>query len=87
MTFKLARFLVSVSLLILNEGSISGQSTFRNLDFEQATIVPIPGSPCPFDIYASNALSGWTAYIGGAAQTGIIYDTKSLGGGGSLHSR
>jgi hypothetical protein len=50
---------------------------FVNLNFERATVVFAGDS---FHIYASNAIPGWTAYLGGNPQTIIGYDTVSLGG-------
>jgi len=56
------------------------QGAFQNLDFEQAKIIPISGSPdFPLAVDVTNAMPGWTAYIGGAAENVIIYDTISLG--------
>jgi hypothetical protein len=63
------------------------QGTFGNLGFESAVIMPDPASPYyPEGVYASNAIPGWTAYIGGVPQTDIIYNDISLGGAWiSLH--
>jgi hypothetical protein len=53
---------------------------FSNLNFEDAVIVPDPSSPnYPYAVYASNAIPGWTAYVGPTPQTDIIYNTLSLG--------
>jgi hypothetical protein len=52
---------------------------FVNLNFENATVTRV--SPdFPNYIYASNAIPGWTTYLGGASQDGIGYNTVSLGG-------
>jgi hypothetical protein len=60
---------VSVGLVL----RMSGQSNFQNLDFEDATIVyGAQGA------YASDALPGWTAYLGGAPQTYILYNDVPL---------
>jgi hypothetical protein len=80
MNVKRSRIL-SAGVVILASGTCGfGQGTFRNLDFEQATIVFDPTSPsAPYAVYASNAIPGWTAYLGTTPQPDIIYDTITLG--------
>jgi len=57
----------------------SGQGAFRNLNFEQATIVPSgPGQPLPL-VVASSALPFWTAYIGSMPMSDILYDDLTIG--------
>ena len=54
------------------------QGTFQNLDFEQASIIPLGG----FDtnqVEASAALPGWTVYIGGSSVNNVLYDTLTIG--------
>jgi hypothetical protein len=56
------------------------QGTFQNLNFEEANIVPIAGSPYyPYAITVANALPGWTVDYGSAQQTQILYNDPSLG--------
>ena len=50
--------------------------SFINLNFEGA-VINTNGAP-PFSVVASSAILGWTAYIGGIAQTYIVYDTIPL---------
>jgi hypothetical protein len=66
-----------VSFVFLRNATGQG---FVNLDFEDAVIVPDPSSSYyPFAVYASDAIPGWTAYIGTAVQSDIIYNELSLG--------
>jgi hypothetical protein len=67
-------------LLLARLCTVKAQSSFLNLDFEQASIIPIPGSPYfPKAVYTTNALPEWTAYIGGVVDPVIHYDNVSLG--------
>jgi len=61
---------VLFALLLFCEG---GQAQgFVNLNFENATVTLIPSSS--YNVYASNAIPGWTAYLGGDPQGIIGYD-------------
>jgi hypothetical protein len=55
--------------------SLDAQGTFENLDFEAANVSGYPPGTVP----ASNAIPGWTAYIGNAAQTTMLYNNEALG--------
>jgi hypothetical protein len=75
----LRKFLLIVALHVMVV-QVLGQGTFQNLNFESATIVPDPSSPYyPYAVFASSAIPGWVAYIGGSQQTDIIHNTVSLG--------
>lgn len=50
---------------------LCAQGSFQNLDFEAAQFVSIPGGPSGAVVF-SNALPGWTGYIGGQVQTATI---------------
>jgi hypothetical protein len=53
--------------------------SFVNLDFEDATIIPVPSSPYyPYAVYASDAIPGWTA-VGFLSPNEILYNDVSLG--------
>ena len=72
---------LAVVLLFAAAPNARSQSTFVNLDFESANIIPDPASPYyPNAVSISNGLPGWSAYGGtfGPGQD-IIYDTLSLG--------
>jgi hypothetical protein len=55
-----------------------GQGTFRNLDFESATVpyTPDAGGFLP----ATNVFPAWTAYFGANQATQVLYNGISLGG-------
>lgn len=53
------------------------QGTFRNLDFESATLVPIPGDPFGRVEFAP-AFPGWIGYIGTSVQTVADHNNRSL---------
>jgi len=63
-------------LLLASSWTGYGQG-FVNLDFEDATIVPIPGYPYHAD--ANQALPGWTAYRGSGQLTSIEYNSTPTG--------
>lgn len=55
---------------------------FVNLNFENATFVIDPsGGDYPRGVYASNAISGWTAYAAGYPLTDVLSNSISLSGG------
>jgi hypothetical protein len=54
------------------------QSTFQNLNFEDANVVPISGEP--FQLTVADALPGWTVDYGNAQQTQIAYNSTIVGG-------
>lgn len=67
-------------LVLLAASSSLAQGTFQNLDFESATIVPIPGSDPPLVDFAS-AFPGWTGYAGSVA-SGALYNRIFLDSSG-----
>jgi hypothetical protein len=54
---------------------------FINLDFEDAAIVPDPSSPAFAygAVYASDAMPGWTGYLGTTQVTDVLYNDLTLG--------
>jgi hypothetical protein len=61
-----------------------GQGTFQNLDFEQASPMPIAGSPYyPYAVTPESALPGWTVTVPGPKPAGsgtfVLYNDESLG--------
>lgn len=64
-------FLVLVIALLRQNSESQG---FINLDFESANVSGYSTGSVP----AANAFPGWTAYIGGVAQSSVIYDTIPL---------
>lgn len=59
---------------------LQAQGTFWNLDFEQATIVPLGGGN-PNLFSALNAVPNWTVYSGNSPVNFVLYDNFSLSGG------
>ena len=73
-------WLVGGLTVLLSAAGALGQGTFQNLDFEQARIIPIVGNPLyPEAVATTNALPGWTAYIGGSPVDVVLHDDVSLG--------
>jgi len=71
-----------LSLTVLS--SASGQGTFRNLDFENPIPPLLPNAG--FTVPITNALPGWSAYIGDTSIDRVVYNTVSLGAAAvSLH--
>ena len=56
---------------------MQGQGTFQNLDFESATLVPVPGNPYG-SVQFSPAFPGWTASIAGITQTTTLHSSSFL---------
>jgi len=57
---------------------VNGQG-FMNLDFEDAVIVPDPTSVYyPWEVYAFNAISGWTPYVNGIPQQNIFFNVTPI---------
>jgi hypothetical protein len=54
--------------------------SFVNLDFESAKIISVIGGPnYPYTIATTNALPGWTVFIGGSQITQINYNDPAVG--------
>src|ERR1039457_2349120 len=75
MKSKLISIIFTAAVLSLVESCFA--QGFTNLDFEHAKIAAGPGG---FGILTSNAIPGWTAYIGGTPQSVIFNDRVPLGG-------
>ena len=63
------KILLVFLFIIISLALIHGQG-FVNLNFENAQIVYDSSYP-PYAVYASDAIPGWTAYIGGVPQNDI----------------
>jgi hypothetical protein len=75
-----AWWVAGVALLVSVAGA-AGQGSFQNLDFESATLVPIPGDPYGRVRFAP-AFPGWTGSVGGLGQTAALYDAAFLDSSG-----
>src|SRR5437879_4086489 len=85
---KLNALKIKLSLLLLFAATLCArpQGTFVNLDFESANIPP--GTPPGTVVAVSDALPGWTCYIGTNQVTAIHYDDISLGAAAiTIHDR
>jgi len=51
------------------------------LDFEAASLVPIPGDPYA-RVEVAAALPGWTGYVGGVQETAALYNSQFLDSSG-----
>src|SRR5262245_25302377 len=66
--------LVATVLLALSICSYqAGAQGFQNLDFESATIVPIPGDPYG-RVQFAQAFPGWTSSVGGGQQSAALHN-------------
>ena len=75
---KTLKLLLLSSALLPNAPTVNAQPAFRNLDFESARLIPIPGDPYGM-YYFANAFPGWSGYRGTNQVTGILYDDVTLG--------
>ncbi len=73
---KLIALSVGVALAALSAHA----QTFQDLDFESATLSPVPPNYGP-TVYVpvSSALPGWTAYLGADLQTQVIQNSYGFG--------
>ena len=63
--------------LLLSARGASAQGTFQNLDFESATIVPVPGDPNGLVEWGA-AMPHWTGYIGGNTVDRLVHNGIAL---------
>jgi hypothetical protein len=71
------KWVICSLLLCLGWTSRLCAQAFTSLDFESATLVPIPGDPYN-RVYFSLALPGWTGYSGTNQLTAALYDNIFL---------
>src|SRR5689334_12798940 len=64
-------------LLLLAASSALAQGTFQNLDFESATLIPIPGDPY-HSVQFAEAFPGWTCSAGTNLLSGALYNNAFL---------
>ncbi|HUD49180.1 MAG TPA: PEP-CTERM sorting domain-containing protein [Candidatus Baltobacteraceae bacterium] len=68
------------TIIIASSVQTFAQGTFENLNFEQASPVPVVGSPYyPYAVTTASAVPFWTVYYGNTPQSQILYNTMSLG--------
>jgi hypothetical protein len=57
--------------------SVQAQNDFQNLDFESASLVPVPAG-----VRFASAFPGWTAYVGGVPLDTALYNDEFLDSSG-----
>jgi hypothetical protein len=75
---KLSRIACFVAIYFDLLRNVSGQS-FENLDFESANLSPIPSGQFGGLVPISDALPGWTGYLGTNQVTQILQNNLTLG--------
>jgi hypothetical protein len=68
-----------IAILVICGRVVWAQGTFRNLDFESANLPAIPTGQFGGFVSISNALPGWSAYLGTTPTTQIWHNNYSLG--------
>ena len=69
-----------IAILVFSKTGFS--QGFANLNFENATFTVDPsGLYYPYSVYASNAIPGWTAYVGGSPVSDVLSNNVLLSGG------
>src|SRR5216683_2178221 len=77
-TFRKASISAHILFALSFTGSKAlGQGSFQNLGFEDAAYPLVPDSRGL--VLASDAIPGWTPYIGGVAKNAVLYNTINLG--------
>ncbi len=56
-----------------------GQGTFRNLDFESATLTPVPPGQSGGPVSSLSGIPYWTGYLGTNQQTQVLHNDEALG--------
>ena len=71
---------IIIGILLLATEQLGLTQGFINLAFESAKIIPINDSPqYPYGIATTNALPGWTVYLGGNPTAAITYNDPTVG--------
>jgi len=70
-----------VLLVVVAACSAFAQGTFQNLDFEQPTLLLIPGDPYG-SVQFAPAFPGWTGIVGGISQSNALYNNLFLDSSG-----
>jgi hypothetical protein len=59
--------------------SVHAQGTFQNMDFESANLSPIAAGQVGGYVPVTNALPGWSAYLGDAETTQVLHNNLTTG--------
>ena len=65
--------------LLFSTGGATGQGTFQNLGFESANLSPIPPGQYGGFVPITDALPGWSGYIGANQVTTVLQNAVALG--------
>jgi hypothetical protein len=76
---KTTELFVHLSAWLLIFPSAQAQVGFQNLNFESATLAPIPSGQYGGEVPISSALPGWNASIGGVSLTQVLQNNYTLG--------
>jgi len=77
MNTRITKTVIAALLLLSTNQSSFSQPFFINLDFESPVLPLVPD--IIFQVSASDAMPGWTGYIGGNQVNRVVYNTVSLG--------
>jgi hypothetical protein len=69
----------TLSGFLLTVLSANAQGTFQNLNFESATLSPIPAGQFGGSVSIFSALPHWTGYLGSVQQTQVLQNDYDLG--------
>lgn len=76
-TIPLKKSLLLLLVCHIGTGTLFCQGTFENLDFSSTTVPP--STPAETLVPASEALPGWTVYLGGVQQGSVLYNSLYTG--------
>ena len=68
--------IAAATILVIGVQTASSQGSFMNLDFEHPVL---PLTPVGSQVPITNALPGWSGYIGGVQVDKVFYNTVSIG--------
>lgn len=57
------------------------QGSFQNLDFESATLAPIPSGQSGGMVTIASGMPGWNVYIGNEQETSVLHNNVTAGSG------
>jgi hypothetical protein len=70
------RFLILILLVVVQSGHAQG---FVNLDFESANLSPIPSGQYGGEVSSTDAIPGWTGFLGTSQVTQVLQNNFTLG--------
>jgi len=76
---KTTKLITAFPVALLAALSAQAQSAFTNLNFESATLSPVPPGPPSTYVPVSNALPGWSVHLGNTPQTQVVQNDLFFG--------